>query len=77
MNSYDRNYYDIKRLIGEELDQMKKAGIIDVVGINENGDWLYTLSKESKKIIDDLDTEDAGRIAQALMGILEDLRDKE
>ena len=36
----------------QDLEFLKEAGFIDVVGINEEGEWLYGLTPKTKSVID-------------------------
>lgn len=36
----------------EDLDFLRKMNLIEVVGINEEGEWLYSLTKEAKQKVD-------------------------
>lgn len=36
----------------EDLDYLRRANLIEVVGINEEGEWLYSLTKEAKERVD-------------------------
>ena len=36
-----------------DLDFLREAGLIEVVGINDDGDWLYGLSKKTIEFIDE------------------------
>lgn len=38
--------------IKEDLDYLRKMNLIEVVGINEEGEWLYSLTKEAKERVD-------------------------
>jgi hypothetical protein len=34
----------------EDLEALRKAGLIEIVGINEEGQWLYGATESSKEI---------------------------
>lgn len=38
--------------IVEELDILREAGMIEVVGINDEGEWLYGLTPKTASLID-------------------------
>lgn len=38
-----------------DLDILRKAGIIQVEGISDDGHWLYSMTEEGKRIVGDTD----------------------
>lgn len=40
--------YNMSRL-AEDLEFLRKNNLIEVTGINENGEWLYALTKEIRE----------------------------
>lgn len=52
------NEEEWNKAIIEDLEFLKEAGLIDVVGINEDGEWLYGLTPKTKSAIDKLDIND-------------------
>lgn len=42
----------------QDLEFLKKAGLIDIVGINEDGDWLYGLTPATKIVMDEVQSSD-------------------
>lgn len=50
-----------------DMEELRKAGLIEVVGINEDGDWLYGLTEKSRKIIDDDQTGDPWAVISHLL----------
>lgn len=47
----DEQEYGMENL-KEDLDYLQKMNLIEVVGINEEGEWLYSLTKEAKDRVD-------------------------
>lgn len=47
----DEQEYGMENL-KEDLDYLRKMNLIEVVGINEEGEWLYSLTKEAKERVD-------------------------
>lgn len=39
----------INRAIRESLNQLVNLGYVEVIGINEKGEWLYKATEEGKK----------------------------
>lgn len=39
--------------LAEDLEFLRKNNLVEIVGINEDGEWLYSLTKEAKKKLDD------------------------
>ncbi len=57
-----------------DLEVLREAGLIDVVGINGDGEWLYGLSEKAQKIINDDQTGDPWA---TLSQLLDELANKE
>ncbi len=38
--------------VEEDLEYLREAGLVEIVGINDNGDWLYGLSPKAKEVMD-------------------------
>lgn len=43
--------YDMSNL-AEDLEFLRKNNLIEVTGINEDGEWLYALTKEAREKVD-------------------------
>jgi hypothetical protein len=61
-----------KRIIFE-LETLVKAGLVDVVGITDDGEWLYNMTPQAKEIIDSLDPEDNETLARIVLDIIDNL----
>lgn len=59
----------------QDLEFLKKAGLIDIVGINEDGEWLYALAPKIKEKIDEADNPDD--IWENLSALMEEARGKQ
>ena len=44
--------------LAEDLEFLRKNNLIEIVGINEEGEWLYSLTKETKQKVDASDDSD-------------------
>jgi predicted transcriptional regulator with HTH domain len=33
-----------------DLQELMKVGLVDIIGINEEGEWLYGLTEEGRKV---------------------------
>lgn len=38
-------------LIIHELEELMAMGLVEIVGINSKGDWLYAATEEGKKVV--------------------------
>jgi hypothetical protein len=59
----------------EDINFLRKAGLIEVVGINDDGQWLYGATEQSKKMflsIDKLDDEKFNSIINDLLSSVDD-----
>jgi hypothetical protein len=59
----------------EDLEALRKAGLIEIVGINEDGQWLYGATEASKEITkgyDKMSPEDFNSMVDDLMSLNED-----
>lgn len=34
----------------EDMEFLRKAGLIEIIGVNEDGQWLWAATEESKKM---------------------------
>lgn len=50
-----------------DLELLREQGLIEVVGINDDGEWLYGLSESARKIIDDNQTGDPWAVISTLL----------
>ena len=53
----------------EDIEFLRKTGMIEVVGINEDGEWLYGLSPTAKKVVDENDDTDPWIVISELIDI--------
>jgi len=44
--------------LAEDLEFLRKNNLIEIVGINEDGEWLYSLTKEAKEKVDSSENSD-------------------
>lgn len=42
----------------EDMELLRKKGLIEVIGINDDGDWLYSLTDTARAIMDESDSDD-------------------
>lgn len=62
----------------EDLESLREKGLIEIVGINDEGEWLYNLSPTSKQLVDELrhETDDIwSTIALLMENMMEEERD--
>jgi DNA-binding MarR family transcriptional regulator len=65
----DETYQRILR----ELETLVKAGLIEVTGITDDGQWLYSMTPIAKEIIESLDPTDNETLARILVDIIDNL----
>ena len=71
---FDENMPNLR----EDLESLRDKGLIDIVGINDEGEWLYNLSPTSKQLVEELrhETDDIwGTIALLMESMMEEERD--
>lgn len=51
----------------EDMELLRKKGLIEVVGINDDGDWLYGLTEMARTIIDENDSADPWAVISQLL----------
>jgi DNA-binding transcriptional ArsR family regulator len=71
---FDENMPNLR----EDLESLRDKGLIDIVGINDEGEWLYNLSPTSKQLVEELrhETDDIwGTIALLMENMMEEERD--
>lgn len=61
----------------EELEFLRKGGLVEIVGINDDGDWLYSLSEKARSIIDSNPDRDPWIIMSELLEIVDEFREEE
>lgn len=72
---FDENMPNLR----EDLESLRKKGLIEIVGINNEGEWLYNLSPTSKQLVDELrhETDDIwSTIALLMENMMEEERDQ-
>lgn len=58
----------------KDLEYLCNAGLIDIVGINDEGEWLYGLSEMARKAVD---SSDASEPYSVLSELLREAREKD
>jgi hypothetical protein len=43
-----------RKLIDQELQDMVDSGLIEIVGINNDGEWLYQATEAGKKLYEEV-----------------------
>lgn len=51
----------------KDIEYLQKVGLIDIVGINEEGEWLYGLSESSRKAIEASNTSEPYEVLGQLL----------
>ena len=51
----------------DDLDFLSSRGLIEVVGVDSEGEWLYGLSPSSQALIDNSDSEDPYSVISKLI----------
>lgn len=53
--------------IVEDLEFLRKSGLIEVTGINEDGEWLYALTPQARQVLDDDESGDPWAVISELI----------
>jgi DNA-binding HxlR family transcriptional regulator len=64
-----------RKVITETLDECIKLGLIEVVGINEAGEWLYGATEKGIKVLNSAQGYKA--VYEAILATREDNEDEE
>lgn len=51
----------------EDMELLREQGLIEVVGINSDGDWLYALTESTRKMIDENKSDDPWAVISQLL----------
>lgn len=60
-----------------DLEMMRKSGLIEVSGINDDGHWIYSMTDFGRKIYDDIRDSDPATVAELLDGIIQKVENEE
>jgi hypothetical protein len=72
--SYSDDDYTVEDL-KNDMESLRKAGLIEIIGITDDGEWLYgatSKSKELLKSIDTMSTEEFNAIMDDLLSAADD-----
>ena len=64
-----------RKVIIETLEECIKLGLVEVVGINEAGDWLYGATEKGKEVLNSAEGYEAAY--EAILAMREDYEDEE
>ena len=64
-----------RKVIIETLEECIKLGLVEVVGINESGDWLYGATEKGKEVLNSAEGYEAAY--EAILAMREDYEDEE
>lgn len=67
----------IGQLPKDEIDALVKIGMVDVVGISDDGQWVYSLSDLARSITTNLDLSNPGWLIGVMDAILKKLESDE
>lgn len=59
---FDYESYTIDDLY-RDMEVLRKAGIIDIEGMTDDGQWLYGLTEEGKALLKDVNSNDLDLLA--------------
>lgn len=51
----DDEYVQELNQIQIDLQELMNVGLVDIIGINEDGEWLYGLTEEGRKVVEGFD----------------------
>lgn len=63
--------------LNRDLDSLRKSGLIEVSGINEDGEWIYSMTDFGRKIYDEINDSDPAKVAKLLEEIIEKTENEE
>ncbi len=72
--SYSDDDYTVEDL-KNDMESLRKAGLIEVIGITDDGEWLYGATPKSKELlksIDTMSTEEFNAIMDDLLSAADD-----
>lgn len=61
----------------EELNVLIEMGLVEITGITDDGEWLYGLTPNAKKISEGVDKSNSGWMNDVIDAIVEQNEDKE
>lgn len=50
IGNYDDEQY--LKAIGEELEFLRRNNLVEIIGINESGEWLYSVTGKAREAMD-------------------------
>jgi hypothetical protein len=72
--SYSDDDYTVEDL-KNDMESLRKAGLIEIIGITDDGEWLYGATPKSKELlksIDTMTTEEFNAIMDDLLSAVDD-----
>jgi hypothetical protein len=72
--SYSDDDYTVEDL-KNDMESLRKAGLIEIIGITDDGEWLYGATPKSKELlksIDTMSTEEFNAIMDDLLSAADD-----
>jgi DNA-binding MarR family transcriptional regulator len=72
--SYSDDDYTVQDL-KNDMESLRKAGLIEIIGITDDGEWLYGATPKSKELlksIDTMSTEEFNAIMDDLLSAVDD-----
>jgi hypothetical protein len=72
--SYSDDDYTVQDL-KNDMESLRKAGLIEIIGITDDGEWLYGATPKSKELlksIDTMSTEEFNAIMDDLLSAADD-----
>ena len=63
--------------LAEDLEFLRQNNLIEIVGINNDGEWLYSLTKEAKEKVEANDDSDLWSVLHELITNIETTKPNE
>lgn len=72
MSNWREDDETYQRII-KELEALVRAGLVEVTGITDDGQWLYNMTPIAREIIESLSPDDNETLARILIDIIDNL----
>jgi hypothetical protein len=59
----------------EDIEALRRAGLVEVIGITDDGQWLYGATEQSKKIFSSIEEMDSDKFNAIMNDLLSEHND--
>lgn len=67
-----REYDEFETNLVKDLETLIGIGLVEIVGIDKNGDWLYGITEQGRKILEGVDVDNVDDFTEAFDRFLKD-----